>query len=186
MALLRGLLAAGIAAHAAAQSCTYPTAATLGGGFEGSVSDTLTPANFRTGFNLVCRTPGQVGTLTTGVYSALVRVDLPATGSPVEIDTCGSDVDTVLTVGTGCPDTTSFVYSCRGYNDDAISNFCSVGASRVTVNVTTPTLYVMVSTWDNTFGPFSLNYRFLSPSQSATASATVRVWKWDEGGCAAR
>jgi len=166
------LLAAGLAAAGVhAQSCTYPTAATLSG-FEGTVSGALTSANFRTGFNLVCSTPGQAGTLGVNFYSALVRIDLPSSGSPVQLDTCGSEVDTVITVGTGCPDTTSFGYSCRGYNDDATSNFCSAGASRVTVNATSSALYVMVASYDNSFGAFTLNYRYLAPSQSPTASET--------------
>ena len=168
--------AAGIAAGAAAQACTYPTAATLSG-FSGTVTAALSPSNFRTGFSLVCNTPGQAGTLPAGFYSALVRIDLPAAGSPVQLDTCGSDADTVLTVGAGCPDSTSFAYACRGYNDDATSDFCSVGASRLTVNATAPTLYVMVSTWDNynSFGAFTLSHRFLTPTQSVTASSVVRA-----------
>ena len=120
--LLAAVLVPGVAAQGAA--CTYPTAATLGG-FSGTINGALSPSNFRAGVNLLCTAAGQAGTLLTGSYAALVRLDLPATGSPVQLDTCGSDVDTVLTVGTGCPDSTSFAYSCRGYNDDATSDFCS-------------------------------------------------------------
>ena len=163
------MAAAGLAG-AAAQSCTYPTAAVLSG-FEGTFAGTLSATNNRAGFNIAC-SGTQSGTLPVNSYAALVRIDLPATGSPVVIDTCGSVVDTMISVGNGCPDTTSFGYACRGFNDDATSNFCTVGASRVTVNATSSSLYVMVTTFGNEFGAYTVNYRYLAPSQSPTASQT--------------
>jgi hypothetical protein len=86
----------GLLPGAAAQAtCVYPLAGTLSG-YSGSLSGSLTTANNRLGFNVVC-----AGALTVPVntYAALVRIDLPETGSPVTIDTCGSgSLDTIITV----------------------------------------------------------------------------------------
>lgn len=90
-------VAAAMVAGASAQSCVYPTAAVLSG-YEGSFTGTLSASNNRLGFNIVC---GSSGTMPVNQYAALIRLDLPAIGSPVTIDTCsaGISVDTMISAG---------------------------------------------------------------------------------------
>ena len=102
----------------------------------------------------------------------MIAIDLPATGSPVTIDTCGSAVDSLLAAGTGCPDTTSFAFGCRGFNDDATSDFCTPGASRLTFNATTSRIYVTVQGFGNDVGAYTVNFRYLQPSTTPTSSVT--------------
>lgn len=85
----------GAAANVVAPAtCVYPLAGTLSG-YSGTLTGALTSTNNRLGFNVVCS-----GALTVPVntFAALVRIDLPETGSPVTIDTCGSPLDTIITV----------------------------------------------------------------------------------------
>ena len=87
------LLAALGAQVASAQTCTYPIAATLSGynaQFNGSIA---AATSTRLNFGISCS--GQ-SALYSNTYTALIALDLPATGSPVSIDTCGSEVDTLI------------------------------------------------------------------------------------------
>ena len=51
----------------------------------------------RLGIRISCG--AQLGSVPFDVPTALVAINLPATGSPIEIDTCGSIVDTVIAAG---------------------------------------------------------------------------------------
>ena len=73
-------------------------------------------------------------------------------------------------VGTGCPDSTSFAFGCRGWSDDALTDLCTPGASRVTVNATQSRLYVLVQGWANAAGAYTINMRYLAPSASPSPS----------------
>ena len=80
---------------ARAQACTYPTAGVLSG-YSGQFNGTLSITNNRIGVNMLC---GGQAFLTLNALTALVRIDLPAVGSPVMIETCGSVVDTIIAAG---------------------------------------------------------------------------------------
>lgn len=83
---------------ARAQACTYPTAGVLSG-YSGQFNGTLSITNNRIGVNMLC---GGQAFLTLNALTALVRIDLPAVGSPVMIETCGSVVDTIIAAGACC------------------------------------------------------------------------------------
>lgn len=95
------MAAAGLGAQLAiAQTCTYPVAATLSG-YTATFTGTLAAAtSTRLNFPVVC---AGVSALSGNTFTALVVVDLPDIGSPVSIDTCGSDVDTLIS-GAGSRD----------------------------------------------------------------------------------
>ena len=105
----------------------------------------------------------------------------PANGSLV-VDTCPSDFDTTLWLGTSCPSNNNFAnMNCIAMNDDApaFGNGCSTSyvtgnPSRVAVTTdgVTSTYYAIVGGYYGAVGTYVLNWNY-SPSASATPSQTA-------------
>lgn len=111
------------------------------------------------------------------VPSALVAIDLPAPGFPLLLSTCGSELDTTITVGGGCPQTNEFYFGCSAAtsNDDGAlpgGGFCSPGASVVSLNATTARVHVLVQGYAGATGTFSLAWEYSMPTPSGTPTST--------------
>ena len=149
-AALSWLAAAGIlAGSASAQSCTFPLTATLSG-YSGQYNGSINVLSPRLGGYAPC---GTAGSLQSTRYSAMLAIDLPSfsPGTPIQIDACGSVMDTFVGAVNSCNSTVA-PFTCLAGNDDMTSDYCTSGASRITLNVTSSRVYVVVQEYSGGVG----------------------------------
>jgi hypothetical protein len=93
------------------------------------------------------------------------------TSGTVDINTCGSSYDTVLSVHTGCPGTTANQLA-GGCNDDAPGNGCGGRDSRIVMPVTAfTTYYIRVSGFNGASGFFFLSLIPQAPANDLCSGA---------------
>jgi hypothetical protein len=134
------------------------TCGSAGAVFDGGVYNGSTSTATASGYTATC---GFGATTTPDVWYSFTA---PCTGT-LQLDTCGSSFDTVLSVRTGCP---GDELAC---NDD--SAFCSNALhSMLTVPVIQGTNYrIRVSGYNGATGNFTLRVNMLAPSNDNCASA---------------
>ncbi len=96
----------------------------------------------------------------------------PTCTGPVQLDTCGSSFDTVLSVHSGCPGTTANQIAC---NDDQTAAYCpGIRNSLLTFNAVSGTTYrVRVTGYQGDNGSFVLNSMSTSTGADTCAAAPV-------------
>ena len=90
-------------------------------------------------------------------------------GGVLRVDTCaGSNFDTTLYVGVGCPSSAA-AFQCQAGSDDA----CGVRSAVTLAAVSSPRLFVVVSSFSaGVSGSYQLTWSYRAPSASPTPSST--------------
>jgi hypothetical protein len=105
-------------------------------------------------------------------------------GGLLNINTCGSSYDTVLSVHTACPGTTANQVAC---NDDGFVTGCGIRDSNITFTATSgATYYVRVSGFSGLSGVFRLNSQYVTAgSDDCDLAPTVGDGSYVVGNCGA-
>src|SRR5262249_4624049 len=103
-----------------------------------------------------------------GTPDVWYRIDGACAGL-LNINTCGSSFDTILSVHTACPGTSANQVAC---NDDGFVNGCGIRDSPVVFMAAAgATYYVRVGSYSTIAGGFHLNSFYVTPGADNCATA---------------
>jgi hypothetical protein len=105
-------------------------------------------------------------------------------GGLLNINTCGSSFDTVLSIHSACPGTTANQVAC---NDDGFIAGCGIRDSNITFTATSgATYYVRVSGFSGNTGVFRLNSAYVTAgSDDCDLAPTITDGSYTVGNCGA-